>query len=285
MAEARDDAAEDISREPVRGWKLSQVVWAINAVNVRARMEYRADFAILVFYGVIFQVVALAFVWIVVSRFHGIQSWSLHEILFIVGIRLIAHGLWEPIFDNLPWVTEMVRDAWFDRILIRPMNSLLQVLTHTLLANGFGDLLLGCAVFWIGQRGIGIHWSPISISFLALVIAGGILLEAAFYLAIASLSFWVVRTQALAWWADDAINTFGNYPISVFPLGARFVFTFVFPTAFLSFFPATAILGRSSDAPFSPALAYGAPLIGLGFFVTAYRVWNMGLRHHQSTGT
>jgi len=87
------------------------------------------------------------------------------------------------------------------------------------------------------------------------------------------------------WWASDTVNTFGNYPTSIFPSAARVVFTFAFPIAFLSFFPATVFLGRAEGVPFTPLLAYGAPLVGLAVFVVAYRLWQVGLRYHSSTGT
>jgi ABC-2 type transport system permease protein len=104
-------------------------------------------------------------------------------------------------------------------------------------------------------------------------------------LAISSLSFRFVKSDALMWWASDTVNTFGNYPTSIFPSAARFLLTFAFPIAFLSFFPATVFLGRADNAPFTPLLAYGAPLVGLVVFVVGYRSWHAALRHHSSTGT
>src|SRR5205823_4440594 len=81
--------------------------------------------------------------------------------------------------------------------------------------------------------------------------------------------FRVVRTDSLIWWADDLGNSFANYPLTVFPFVARFLLTWIVPIAFLGFFPASALLGRADAVPFSPLLAYGAPIVGVGVFIAA----------------
>jgi ABC-2 type transport system permease protein len=282
MDQLRSETA--VPREPASGWALIRVICGVTGVNVRARMEYRADFATLVLFGIVFQVAALAFVGVVVAGSHGIRGWSLHQVLFIASLRLLAHGLWEPIFDNLTLVSYRIRDGWFDRMLVRPVNPLIQVLLMRFWVNGIGDLALGITLFAVAQSRLHIHWSALSVVFLVLVLMGSILLEAAIYLVIASLSFWIVRTDGVASWAEDSM-TFANYPLTIFPSVARFALTFVVPIGFLSFFPSTVFLGRTGQAPFTPYFAYGAPAVGLALFVGAYRLWKLGILHHRSTGT
>ncbi len=272
-------------REPIRGRQLTRVACSIVGLNLRARMEYRGDFALSLLYGLIFQAAALAFVWVIVARFHGIGSWTYHEVLFIAGLRLIAHAIYVPIFDNIAWVPRMVREGLFDRVLLRPMNPLLQVLLYRFSANGLGDLSVGLVAFGVAQRGLSIHWTPFDVAFLLMVIVGAVLLEAGINLALSTLSFWFVAVDALLFWSDDSVNTFGNYPVTIYPSATRAVFTFLFPIALLAAFPASAFLGRAGDVPFTPALAYGAPFLGSAGFIVAYQFWLIGSRHNRSTGT
>src|SRR6185312_4514626 len=108
---------------------------------------------------------------------------------------------------------------------------------------------------------------------IVVVLIGSMLLEAALQLVVSATSFWFVRTESLSWWLDDWSNTFSNYPITVFPFVARFLFTWILPLALLGFFPAAAILGRSGDVPFTPLLAWGAPAVGVIAFFGARRIW------------
>lgn len=286
-AAGRVDGAESVAvpRLPVSGMALARVVAAMMSINLRSRMEYRVDFAVWIMFGVVYHIAALAFVWVVVSQFGGLGDWSLEQVLFLIGLRLVAHAVFETVFGNLDFVGEMVRAGTFDRMLIRPISPLLQVLLSEFRVNGLGDVVIGLAIFLLVQPALHVAWTPLALGYLVLVIVGSVLLEAGIFLIIASAMFWIVQGESLAWWAGDIINTFGNYPLSIFPQGARYLFTFVFPIAFLAFFPAAVFLGRAGDVPFTPLFAYGAPLIGAAVFMLGRLVWGIGLGHHQSTGT
>jgi len=63
------------------------------------------------------------------------------------------------------------------------------------------------------------------------------------------------------------------------------VLTFVLPIAFVAYFPATVLLGRT-DALSVPAwLAALAPLVGALLFTAAYTFWRHQIRHYSSSGT
>jgi ABC-2 type transport system permease protein len=143
-----------------------------------------------------------------------------------------------------------------------------------------GLIALGGA---LPRVGIG---SPIAAGLqIVVVLIGSVFLEAALHLTVGSAAFWFVRTNALMWWLDDWGNTFSNYPVNVFPFIPRFLLTWVVPLALLGFFPAAAILGRAGDVPFTPLLAWGAPVVGFLAFGAARKFWQVGIDHHRSTGT
>ena len=64
----------------------------------------------------------------------------------------------------------------------------------------------------------------------------------------------------------------GRWPITVFRGALRFVFTFVFPLALMTTYPALALLGKL-DAK----TALGALAGGLAFAAVARRVWGRAL--------
>jgi ABC-2 type transport system permease protein len=225
------------------------------AIDLRARMQYRGDFAIWIVLGVLFQ------------------------------IRLTAHAIFEAVFGNIARVGWMVRDGWFDRLLVRPASPLVQVIGTSFHVNGFGDLVVGLLALGAALPAVGIGDPILAAAQIVVVVIGSVLLEAGLHLALVSTAFWFVRTDSLIWWIDDWSNTFSNYPITVFPVVARFLLTWVMPLALLGFFPAAAIMGRSGDVPFTPLLAWGAPLIGALAFLGARRIWRIGINHHRSTGT
>jgi ABC-2 type transport system permease protein len=263
----------------------AHIVSSLLLTDLRARMEYRVDFVIQILYGMLFHVAALVFVAVILTRFGGIGDWTVGEVIFIVGIRLTAHGLYETLFGNIGWVPWFVRDGWFDRLLVRPADALIQVVAMSFHVNGLGDLVVGLIALAGGISRIHLSSPPLAALGIIVVILGSMLLEAGIVLMISSLSFWFVRTEMLFWWFDDWGNTFSNYPVTVFPIVARFLLTWVVPLALLGFFPAAAIMGRAHDVPFTPILAWGAPVAGLLVFLLGLRVWRAGIDHHRSTGT
>jgi ABC-2 type transport system permease protein len=276
--------AQSVAR-PLGGLALCRLALRVTALNLKARLEYRVDFLLWLLHGVAYQVMGLAFVWVVLMRFHAIGGWSLGEVLFLYSLRLLTHGLYLPVFWNIMSVSDLVRQGGFDRLLLRPLNPLLQILLQTVQANFAGDLTVALALFAYAQHILHLRWTVAAVAFLVLVLVGGVLLEAAIQLAFSTLSFWVVDSSTVSWWADELMNTFANYPLDLFAAPVRYLFTFVVPVAFLAYFPGAVFLGRADGVVFTPLFAYGAPAAGVLAFTLAYAFWNAGLRRYQGTGT
>src|SRR5439155_400437 len=92
-------------------------------------------------------------------------------------------GLMHVVAPRAGW---MIRDGWMDRILLRPVSPLLQVMLFQFRANGIGDLVVGLIAFAKALSGIDVAWTPLAVADLFLVITGSMLLEAGLLLAIAA---------------------------------------------------------------------------------------------------
>src|SRR6185436_15714209 len=67
----------------VRARRNVHLVRVMLAIDLRARLQYRGDFAVWIVFGVLFQIAALVFVAVVVTHFGGIGGWSIAEVLLI----------------------------------------------------------------------------------------------------------------------------------------------------------------------------------------------------------
>ena len=70
----------------------------------------------------------------------------------------------------------------------------------------------------------------------------------------------------------------------MFPGLARFLLTFGLPLAFVSYFPAAVLLGRTGELSVPPAVAYAAPLVGAVWFMLALLLWRSELGQYRSAG-
>jgi ABC-2 type transport system permease protein len=72
----------------------------------------------------------------------------------------------------------------------------------------------------------------------------------------------------------------GRYPVTIYRSWVRALLTFVVPVAFVTTFPASALLGRLDQT---------TALIGIGFatafFIVSNRFWNFAVSHYSSASS
>jgi ABC-2 type transport system permease protein len=164
--------------------------WTLFVASLKGQMQYRANFLIEVTMGLVYQGTGVLFLWIVLSRFQALGGWTLGEIAFLFGLRLLVHGMQGIIFGNLIQVDRKVRLGEFDQYLTRPLSPLLQIMSQpNRTINLLGDLLGGVILFVAANSLTRIEWSPASIGYLALAMVGGVFVEGGTLLIVASLAF------------------------------------------------------------------------------------------------
>lgn len=252
--------------------------------GLRSALQYRTDTFIVIVMALVFQGTGFAFAWVVLTRFQSIAGWTLGEIAFLYGLRLVVHavaGVLGGPFFSLDWE---VRSGEFDRYLIRPLSPLLQFMTQRVEVSIFGDLLGGLAIFFVANALTGIAWTVPAATYLVLAILGGALVELASRILIGALAFRFLASQSFLFLADSIFSTYANYPLTIFGAVLQFLFTFVVPLAFVAYFPATVLLERTAELQVNPLLAYMAPLAGVIWLAIAARVFDSQLGKYQSAG-
>lgn len=267
-----------------RARRFWRIYFALLLAAFRSQLQYRGNLLLSMIGGVLFQTAGLAFVWVVVSKFGGIGGWSLAEVAFLYGLRLMAHAVFTAPLSQIFLLDLVVREGEFDRYLVRPVGALVQLVTRGVQLSVFGDLVAGAAVLATAAQLVDVDWTPPALAFLVMAVAGGALVEAAVQLAVSTLSFRLVSVRSIRVTIDQIFGTFSGYPLSIFPTAVRFGVTFLLPLAFVAYLPATVLLDRTGELSVSPWFAYLSPLAGGLLFYAAYLFWRRQTRHYNSTG-
>ncbi|HVN69154.1 MAG TPA: ABC-2 family transporter protein [Candidatus Binatia bacterium] len=256
--------------------------WRINFLTL---LEYRANFIMWFVFAVVYHGVAIAALWVTMRQFPSMNGWSFREMFFLYALWMAGHELHNTLFFTVVSVPEYVREGRFDRFLVRPLDALFQVLTvpQQIVPDG---LVLAIATLAVATAAAGVRVDWIFIAFVPLIVFGGALIDLGISLAIATASFWFVRVDTLRWVVMSLEQDFTRYPISIYTRGVRIVLTFVFPFAFMNYFPATYFL-QKSDVGFhlNPAIGLLTPAIGAAWLAASYAFWVVGMRHYQGTGS
>jgi ABC-2 type transport system permease protein len=251
------------------------------AQYAKARLEYRLDFFSSVFASFLGTAASFGFLLIVFSRVPAVKGWKFEEMVFLFGFSLIPLG----VFNVLSWNLYMFPDRYliegrFDRVLVRPVSSIFQVLFEAFRLESLQETLTGIvAVVWASKR-LGISYGPLDVAlFVAWALCG-----AAIYLAI------FVGLSATSFWIEDRIGIvppifnlmqFGRYPLTIYDAWIRFSLSFVIPFAFASFYPTVRFLKRDEFL----REFWAVPMVAAITAAIALSAWHSGVRRYHSTGS
>lgn len=250
-------------------------------VHLRTQLEYEADFWLGILGIFLSQVAGLLFVWTLFSRVPSIAGWTLPEAALLYALLLIPRGLVDLLCDG-PWrLAQLVSQGDFDRLLLRPAPLLLQVVTRSSQLHGLGHLALGLILLGQATHRLDYHWTLGRVGFLALTLASSVVIVAAISLASNCAAFWDrsggVATPLFALNLGDAAVV----PLSLYPRAVQGLLTWAVPFAFVSYFPACALLGKRVEPAW---LAWSGPLAAVAAATAAVLLWRFSVGRYESTG-
>jgi len=266
-------------------WHTARIAVKATGINIRGRLEYPGDFIFEIVFGILWQSSTLAFAAVLITRFNGIGDFPASGVLLIVGMRLMAHGLFTMVYGNLSdALAELVEEGRVEGYFLRPLSVLTQILISRFNINAFGDFTVGAVVCGFGIAQVPIDWTPAKLLYLAAAIVGGMFLEAAVQLPIAALMLRSPLAHGIGKWLDDIMATIGNYPLSILPFVLRVAFTFVLPVAFVAYFPVLVLLGKGPENPPWSWIVAWSPVVCYLLYRCAKRFWTWNLSRYTSIG-
>ena len=251
------------------------------AQYAKVRLAYKADFFIAVFSSMTATVLGFGFVLVLFSKIPKLQDWSFYEVLFLYGFSLIPLGFFNVISWNLYEFGDVyIIQGRFDRVLLRPVDTLFQILFEKFRLESLQEVLTGAVVVAICVRRLGLPWHTADYLWFALMVASGAVIYVSVFLILTSVSFWFEDRVGIV---PPVFNmlTFGRYPLTIYNVFIQFLLSWIIPFGFASFYPTTHFLRREAFAPFFHLV----PVVAVSFFLLAVVVWRRGVRNYSSTGS
>lgn len=259
--------------------------WRMVGARVRSQMQYRLSFGLYwlaSFGGNITEFVVL------LTLFHRIPQlagWSLYEVALLYGIAATTFGLAEMLAGACDEFELHVAQGTFDRMLIRPLGALFQVLTEDFALRRLGRSAQGVLVLAVALHQLALQWSADKVLVLALALGSGVAIYFSIFVLGAVFCFWTVQGR-------EAVNicTYGGeyvaeYPMDIHPLWMRRVMTFLVPLAFVSYYPALYLLERPDPLGMPGWVRLASPVAAAVLAAAAWAGWTAGVRRYQSTGS
>ena len=228
-------------------------------------------------------IMGFAIIKFVVESFGQISGWNYGQLAFLYGLSVISHALSMIFFVQGWFMGYYVIEGDFDRYLTRPLGVLYQFFFTNINIFGVTDLIPGILVFIYGCVKCGIRVTPLFILQVLITLAGATLIRGGIYILLGSTSFHTRSAVDFGQYTQEIMDKTTMYPLSMYPESMQFILTYLIPVGWISFYPASVLLGIDS--------AYNAVLIplitlavGILVMLIAGAYFNMGLRKYESAG-
>jgi len=253
-------------------------------MSTLAAMQYRVDFVVRGLIAFFWSALTLIPLLVVFGVRKQVAGWSFGEALVVVGwftlLRAVLEGAVSP---SLTAVVEHVRKGTLDFVLLKPADAQFLVSTAKLEPWRVVDVVGAVVVFCYAFATLGRWPSPAQVATGLVFLALAVLILYSIWILVVSAAFWVVKVDNLSYLFGSLFDV-GRWPIDVLRGVWRgtlaLAFTFLFPTALMTTYPALALLGRL-DAR-TAVLALGG---GIVFAVIARRVWRRALAMYTSASS
>jgi ABC-2 type transport system permease protein len=208
--------------------------------------------------------------WALFDLFGQIDGWKFTEVFLTYGIVNMSFAMAEIFMRGFESnMTTLVRNGEYDRYLLRPCSTILQISAFNFQFVRLGRFIQSIVVLFIGlymNRGsiYGTEWGLLIYATL-----GGCLLYFALYIITGIVNFKVMQyTEFMSIFVQGSVSTM-QYPMTAFPKWIQNIFTYVLPVALVTYFPIATVLDKS--IPFPRFVGYCAPTVCyLVFFITLF---------------
>lgn len=254
-------------------------------VSIRGQMQYRASFVMLTIGHFLMTGIEFFGVWVLFDRFGGLQGWTLPEVALFYGLVNIAFAISDATSRGFDMFHNMVKGGDFDRLLLRPRSTVLQLAGYEFTLRRIGRLTQGILVLVWASTSLQIDWTVARLGLVAFTIFGGACLFYGLIVLQATLAFWTTETIEIV----NAVTYGGvataQYPLVIYTEWFRRLFTYVIPLACVSYYPVLAILGREDALGSTTLFQWLSPGVGILFLILSLGVWRFGVKHYSSTGS
>ncbi|GCF12008.1 ABC transporter permease [Dictyobacter arantiisoli] len=256
------------------------------SIQIKAQTQYKTNLLldILTYLGVTtleFMALLLYFI-----PFPTLLGWHIGEVALLAALMSISFGCSEMIGAGIDNFSFLIIRGEFDRMLLRPTGPFLQVIGSDFRLRRLGRITQGLLGFVLALHFLPtLHWTPDKLAVLGIGIVSGAILFTSILLLGATICFWTVETTELTNIMTYGASEMLSYPLTIYHQFLQRFFFFVVPVAFGSYVPTCDILQRALPFGLPRELAFAAPLFALLFALIASRIWGIGIRRYQSTGS
>jgi len=254
--------------------------WKYVKVHFMSQMSYKKSFILLTIGQFFVPFMIIISMYLLFQRFDHIMGWTLYEVALCYGVINLGYSICECFSRGFDTFSSLIRNGNFDRIMLRPRGTILQVFGSKFEFTRIGRFLQGLMVFIISLYKLKLDYTIWIILALTLMILCGIVVFTGIYIIGASLCFYTVEGIEIVNIFTDGGREMSKYPLGIYKKEVQKIFTLIIPFGMINYYPLMYVLGKSHKL-----VHVFYPLYGFIFLIPCLLAWYRGVKHYKSTGS
>ncbi|HJY99068.1 MAG TPA: ABC-2 family transporter protein [Patescibacteria group bacterium] len=219
----------------------------------------------------------IGFLYFLILGTKSLAGYSSTQAIFFFLVFNVVDVLGQFLFREVYRFRPKIVSGDFDLTLAKPANALFTSLM------GGADIIdfITIPPLFAATAYVGSLLSPnvTQIFLFLLLVANGLLIGAAFHIAVLSMAIITLEIDHTIMIYRD-LTSFGRFPVDVYKQPIQGILTYLVPVGIMVTFPAKALMGLV--APVGVAISL---LVGIAAFVIALRFWNFALTKYTSASS
>ncbi len=258
-------------------------IWGIMLRNSLIReLSFKINFILWLIVELLWFCGQIVFFGIIFGQVDHIGDWSQWEVILLIGThQMIAQIFQAFFFVNVSNIPELVRTGKLDSLLVLPIDSQFAVSAKQFGLDSLLNALLGAIVVIVALVKLHVTPAPAMVLLYLVAIAFGVVIHYSIMLALAAVSFWIVRAQGLVYGYFNFLHI-ARYPDVIFPRLFQFIFGWIIPVIIVANIPARLLIKPLGQPAW---LMLHLVIAGSIAFLLSRLFWRFALRHYSSASS
>ncbi len=245
-------------------------------------MQYRTSFWLLSIGQFFIPFSVFAGLYFLFEQFGQIKGWQFFEVALCFAIIHMAFSISECFARGFDSFSNLVVNGDFDRLLVRPRSTVVQVLGSKFEFTRVGRLLQSIIVLIWALANLTIDWSIMKVLTLCFMVISGVLIFTGIYILAATLCFWTIQGLEVTNIFTDGGREMAQYPLNIYQKWIAKFFTYVIPFGTVNYIPLLYLLGKTDG---NDLIFMFTPVLGCLFIIPCLLLWHKGVKYYRSTGS
>jgi ABC-2 type transport system permease protein len=259
---------------------------ALVGAKVRAEWSYRTSFFTFLTAQATVTFLDCVAILVIFGRVPTIGGWDRGEVLVLYVATVLAFGLSDVLIAPVESTARYVLDGGFDRLLVRPLRILPQLLAAEFALRRFGRFVQASLVLSIGvATGAIVFPGAGRAAFLVPAVVGAAVSFGAISVLANSVAFWVPNGKEIANTVTYGGEAIAERPTHVYPRWLQRAALYVVPVGAVVYLPGIFVTDAPNPLGVPVWVQVTSPLLGVPLCGLAAFAWRAGLRRYEGAGS